>query len=104
MAIDIKGAFKTVNEAMRGILQVGIITAIAVIILGVLINAVTGGSITLSTAFNTLLNTLDATMAGWFTNAIPVVLTIVGLIVVVVLAKLFKNYFEGKKGKGGDAM
>lgn len=97
MGIDIKKAFKTVSDALKGIQGVALIAVIGVIVIGSIIGAVTDGSISLPTNFNTTLSGFDETMSGWFTSGTAVITTIVALIVVVVLIALFSS----KKGKGG---
>jgi len=96
--VDIKTAFNTVKEAFDGITAIGKTAVIGLIVLGTLIGAVTTGSITLPTAFNTVLAAFATTMSAWFTSGVGVVTTIIALVVVVVLVKLFK------KGKDGDAI
>jgi len=101
MKIDIKKAFKSVTEAVEGIVAVAFAATLGVILVGTLIFAVTGGQINLPTAFNAVLNGFDATMSAWFSSTIAIVATIVALVVVVVLVVLFgyKKYMGGK-GKG----
>ena len=94
--MNISGAFKETEKAISGIVAVGFVALIGLILLGSVLNAVTSGSITLPTGFNSVLNAQDTTMSGYFTTGLTVVGTIVGLVVVVVLIKLFRG------GKGGD--
>ena len=93
--LDIKGAFKETENAVQGIVNIGFVALLGIILLGSVINAVTSGSITLPTGFNTVLNNQDTTMSGYFTTGLTVVTTIVSLIVVVVLIKLFKGKDKG---------
>lgn len=100
MQIDLIKAFKMVA------IIVGLITTlvfgliIGVIVLGVLINAVTGGSITLSPNLSSYLVSLDDTVVGWLTSFEASITLIVGLIAVVVILSVFgyKKLFGGKKG------
>jgi len=105
MKIDLIKAFK-----MLGVI-VGLITTtvfglvIAVIVLGVLINAVTGGSITLSGNLSEYLASLDEQVVTWLTSFEASVTLIIGLIAVVVILGVFgyKKLFGGS-GKGGSRM
>lgn len=104
--IDFKGAMKTLIEAVQLTLTFMVLLVIAVIIGGVLIYAVTGGSINVSTGFNAVLNSFDSTTSAWFTTIAVAGTTAVALIIVVFLIKLFKKYlgFGGKGGsKGGSS-
>ena len=105
MKIDLKGAFKAAITAISLTLAFMILAVISVIIGGVLINAVTGGSITLSTGFNTVLNSLDTTTSAWFTTIVLVGTTLVGLTIVVVIVILFRKYVDmgNNDEKGGNA-
>ena len=100
--IDLKKAFKTATEALDGVTNVGVYLAMAVIVVGSIIYAVTGGSITLSSGFNTVLNSLDTLISGWFTTLGSTVGTIVALVIVGVIAVLFGMKMLGGKGKKGD--
>jgi hypothetical protein len=103
--IDMKKGLRTLVDATQLILAFMIVLVIGVIIGGVLINAVTGGSIDVSSGFNTVLNSLDSTTSGWFTTMALVGTTIVGLVVVAVIVILFRKYVSlGGKGKGGSSM
>jgi len=103
MKMDLKGAFKQAIQSVGLLLAFMILIVISVIIGGVLINAVTGGNITLSTNFNTVLNSLDSTTSAWFTTVVAVGTTLVGLVIVVVIVRLFRKYLKmGGGGKGGD--
>jgi len=99
MKIDLKGAFRAAIIAVGLTLAFMILAVISVIIGGVLINAVTGGSITLSSGFNTVLNSLDTTTSAWFTTLVLVGTTLVGLVIVVVIVILFRKYVQ--MGQGG---
>jgi len=89
--MNISSAFKETEKGIQGIVNVGFAALIGLILLGSILSAVTSGAITLPTAFNTVLNAQDATMSAYFTTGLTVVGTIVGLIVVVVLIKLFRG-------------
>lgn len=101
MAIDIKKALKTVNEAIVGLGAVGQSVIMALIVLGVMIAAVTSGNITLSSGMNTQLNTMDTTASGWFSTGIGAVTTVAALIVVVVLLVLFRQNGSKRKKNSG---
>ena len=100
MKIDLKGAFRAAIIAVGLTLAFMILAVISVIIGGVLINAVTGGSITLSSGFNTVLNSLDTTTSAWFTTLVLVGTTLVGLVIVVVIVILFRKYVQMGQGGG----
>ena len=104
MKMDLKGAFRSAIDSVGLLLAFMILVVISVIIGGVLINAVTGGNITLSGNFTNVLNGLDSTTSAWFTTVVAVGTTLVGLVIVVVIVRLFRKYLSmGGKGKGGDS-
>ena len=100
MQIDLVKAFKMVGVIVGLITTVVFGLVIAVIVLGVLINAVTGGSITLSTNLSSYLSGLDDTVVGWLTSFEASITLIIGLIAVVVILGVFgyKKLFGGNKG------
>ena len=103
--IDIKAGMKTLIEAVQMVLTFMVLLVIAVIIGGAILNAVTGGSITLSSGFNTVLNGLDTSTSAWFTTLATAGTTAVALVIVVFLVQLFRKYVGfGKGGRGGSNM
>lgn len=101
-SIDLMKGMKTLITAVGLILSFMILIVVAVLVGGVLINAVTGGSITVSSGFNTVLNSLDTTTSAWFTTLATAGTTAVGLVIVVFLVVLFRKYIKsGNSGKGG---
>lgn len=105
MEIDLVKAFKMIGTIIGLITTVVFGLVIAVIVLGVLINAVTGGSITLSTNLSSYLAGLDNTIVGWLTSFEASIALVIGLIAVVVILGVFgyKKLFGGS-GKGGSRM
>lgn len=108
--MDVKKGFRSLREGLDGVLSVGILIVIGIIVMGVLIGAVTGGDIALSSGFNTVLNDLDTTMSGWFTTLTSTAGIVVGLVLVVVVLAFFGGWIgKGKKSprkakRGGDFM
>lgn len=99
--IDIQKGMKTLITSVGLTLSFMILVVVAVIVGGVLINAVTGGDITVSSGFNTVLNSLDSTTSAWFTTLATAGTTAVGLVIVVFLVVLFRRYIK-MGGKGGN--
>lgn len=98
--MDIKKGFKSLREGVDGVLSVGILIVIGIIVMGVLIGAVTGGDISLSSGFNTVLNNLDSTMSAWFTTLTSTAGIVVGLVLVVVVLAFFGGWIgKGKTGR-----
>lgn len=98
--MDIKKGFRTLTEGVNGVMAVGILIVIGIIVMGVLIGAVTGGDISLSSGFNTVLNNLDSTMSAWFTTLTSTAGIVVGLVLVVVVLAFFAGWInKGGKGK-----
>lgn len=101
--IKIKNGFKEAQDGVRGALGLGFLVIVGLISLGATVYAVTGGNITLSSGFNTVLHTLDTTLSGWFTTLSTTGTTVVSLVVVAVIVALFAVIMGMKKGKSGDS-
>lgn len=106
MKIDLINAFKMLAVIVGLIVTVVFGLVIAVIVLGVLINAVTGGSITLSGNLSEYLSSLDEQIVTWLTSFEASVTLVIGLIAVVVILAVFgyKKLFGGKGDSGGSKM
>lgn len=99
MKIDIKKALKTTTEATAGAVQLGAMLMLGVIVLGSIAYAVTGGNISIASAFNVVLTSLVTTTSGFFTTLGSTGTTIFALVVVVILFALFGSWVFGKQGK-----
>lgn len=93
--MDIRGAVKLVRDFVVSLADSGRDIAIAIVVLGAILYAVVGGSVTITSNLNTLLGTLDTNLSTYMTTGIGVLATIAAFVVIVVLMKFFK-----KNGKG----
>lgn len=102
MEIDLIKAFKMILVIIGLLTAVVFALVIGVIVIGVLLYAVSGGSITLSENLTLYLASLDDTIVGWLTSFEASIALVIGLVAVVVILAVFgyKKFF-GSSGKGG---
>lgn len=96
--MNISGGLKEVEKSAPSVVNILAYIIVGGLLTGVMVQLVSGGSITIPAILASFLNgTFLTNIISVFTNLTTVITTIVSLIVVVVLWKLFGL---GKKGKG----
>lgn len=98
----ISDALKKVLIIMGVLVALGVSSLIALVVLGVIGGSVTDGTITsMHTTANESLNSTLTTIIGWITTALSVVGFALGLLTVVIIFMVFKDWISAGKGRSG---
>lgn len=99
--VDFKKALKTLSETIPLLGQVIFGTTIIAVIVGVLLQQVTSGNISVIAAIGTFLNgSWITSVVAFFTTFSTAITVTLGLLIVVVIVVLFGKYMSGKSSKG----
>lgn len=100
--VDFKKALKTLNETIPMLGQVIFGTTIIAVIVGVLLQQVTNGNISVVSGIATFLTNWTDSVVTFFTTFSTAITVTLGLLIVVIIAVLFRKYMSGSNK--GDKM
>ena len=102
--INFIGALQEIGRAVPVVVGIVFTLTIGVISVGVLLNAVSSGTISVGSNITAFLSNWTTQVVSIFNQFAPIILTTMGLLVVVILGYLFRDYLSGNSKKGGERM
>lgn len=102
--IDFLGALKMVQKSVPLVTAIVFSVTIGAVVVGVLLQQVNAGTISIDSSLQTFLNSTWVTsVVSFFTSFGTAATVTLGLLVVVIIVLLFRSYL-GSGNNGGDSM
>lgn len=99
MRINIKGAMDGIGEFLNSATGVIITLFVALLVIGVVADIATDGSIPVLASIQTLINDTATAVSTWFTSLNSAIGLVFTLVILVVVLFVFAKWLGGKGGK-----
>jgi len=101
MKMNISQAVDEGKKIASGIGALAITLLILLVVVGAISYVVLNGNIQTTDILKSALNNTSGRIAGWFTIIVTAIGSVLGLFIIVVLVRVFRDFLGGNKGSGG---